>query len=325
MIPKTTGNDDSPRSGIETSGTARMRLRIVVLTFLMAVIFYGCATTPPPPPASSPATPPVPKIALVLGGGAARGFAHVGVIRALEQEKIPVDMIVGTSVGSLIGAIYADTRSSFDLEVIAFKLEKDDLFDFSIFSSTTGPVKGDRLEKFVQTRIRKKNIEELSIPFSAVATNLVTGEMVVLDKGPVGQAVRASSSIPGVFTPVIYQGMTLVDGGVVDNVPVDVARSKGADIVIAVNIGKNVVNKDVSNILDITLQAVNIMSYEISKFKAQGADVLIEPDVGGVAMMDFTLKEYCIRAGIEAAQKMMPELKKKIELWVAQQQAVTNQ
>ena len=303
-----------------------MKSRIIVAACFMAVIFHGCATAPPPPPpAPALAPPPVPKIALVLGGGAARGFAHVGVIRALEQEKIPVDMIVGTSVGSLIGAIYADTRSSFELEVIAFKLGKDDLFDFSIFSSATGPVKGDRLENFVQAKVRKKNIEQLSIPFSAVATNLLTGERVVLDKGPVGRAVRASSSIPGIFTPVSYRGMTLVDGGVVDNVPVDVAREKGADIVIAVNIGKDVVNKDVSNILDITLQAVNIMAYEISKFKAQGADVLIEPDVGGVATMDFTRKEYCMRAGIEAAQRMMPELKKKIALWVAQQQAVTNQ
>ena len=204
------------------------------------LVASGCAAKQVVAPTAPIPPPPVPKIALVLGGGAARGFAHVGVIRALEQEKIPIDLVVGTSVGSLIGSIYADTRSSFDLELIAFKLEKDDIFDFSVFSSTTGPVKGERLEKFVQSKVRKANIEELSLPFSAVATNLNTGERVVLDRGAVGRAVRASSSIPGVFTPVVYQNMTLVDGGVVDNVPVDVARAKGADIVIAVNIGKNV-------------------------------------------------------------------------------------
>ena len=204
------------------------------------------------------------------------------------------------------------------MEVIAFKLEKDDLFDFSVFSSTTGPVKGERLEKFVQSKVRKQNIEDLSLPFVAVATNLVTGERVILDRGSVARAVRASSSIPGVFTPVFYQNMTLVDGGVVDNVPVDVARLKGADIVIAVNIGKNVVNKEVSNIVDITLQSVNVMSYEISKFKAQGADILIEPNVGDVNMMDFDRKEYCMRAGIEATQKLIPDLRRKIELWVRQ-------
>jgi len=299
-----------------------MRYGKIVILYLALLFISGCATAHPPVPVLPAAPPPVPKIALVLGGGAARGFAHVGVIRVLEQEKIPIDMVMGTSVGSLIGAIYADTRSSFDLEVIAFKLEKDDIFDFSVFSSTTGPVKGDRLEKFVQSKVKKTNIEELPIPFAAVATNLITGERVILDQGPVGRAVRASSSIPGVFTPVFYQNMTLVDGGVVDNVPVDVARAKGADIVIAVNIGKNVVDKNVNNILDITLQAINIMSYEISKFKVQGADILIEPNVGEVGMMDFTQKEVCMRAGIEAAQKAMPELRKKIEAWVAQKQLI---
>ncbi|MBI1824280.1 MAG: patatin-like phospholipase family protein [Nitrospirae bacterium] len=296
-----------------------MRFGIYFCPLLIGVFLSGCVTAKKPALIQPELPSPVPKIALVLGGGAARGFAHVGVIRALEQEKIPIDMIVGTSVGSLIGSIYADTRSSFELEVIAFKLEKDDLFDFSVFSSTTGPVKGERLEKFVQNKVKKQNIEDLSIPFTAVATNLATGERIMLDRGSVGRAVRASSSIPGVFTPVIYQNMTLVDGGVVDNVAVDVARAKGADIVIAVNIGKNVINKDVTNILDITLQAVNIMSYEISKFKVLGADILIEPGVGEVGMMDFSRKEFCMRAGIDATEKMIPELRKKIEEWVVQQ------
>lgn len=293
-----------------------------ILFYLTVMIIFGCAT---PRPSSTVSSVPIqfPKIALVLGGGAARGFAHVGVIRVLEQEKIPIDMIIGTSVGSLIGSIYADTRSSFDLEVIAFKLEKDDIFDFSVFSSSTGPVKGERLEKFVESKVKKQNIEELSVPFVAVATNLVNGERVILDKGPVGRAVRASSSIPGVFTPVSYQNMVLVDGGVVDNVAVDVARLKGADIIIAVNIGKNVVNKDITNIVDITLQAVNVMSYEISKFKAQGADILIEPNVGDVGMMDFDHKEYCMRAGIQATQKLIPDLRSKIALWMNQKQQAT--
>lgn len=280
-------------------------------------IFYGltgCVTSPTSVPAGAS---PVPKIALVLGGGAAKGFAHIGVIRTLEQEKIPIDMVVGTSVGSLIGAIYADTRSSFELEAIAFKLEKDDIFDFSVFSSTWGPVKGDQLEKFVRAKIKKVNIEDLKIPFAAVATNLYTGERVVLDKGPVAFAVRASSSIPGVFTPAQSPGGLLVDGGVVDNVPVDVAREKGADLVIAVNIGKPSVNKNISNILDVTLQSVNIMFNEISKFKIQGADIVIEPDVSNLGMMDFSSKEASMRAGIEATRKMIPDIKSKIEAWAA--------
>jgi len=258
---------------------------------------------------------PMPKVALVLGGGAARGFAHVGVIRVLEQEKIPIDLIVGTSVGSLIGALYADKGNSFDLELIAFKLQKEDIFDFSVFASTTGPVKGDRLEQFVKEKLSREKIEDLPIPFAAVSTNLNTGEGVVLTRGSIAKAVRASSSIPGVFTPVQYFGMTLVDGGVVDNVPVDVARSMGADLVIAVNIGKDVVNNNTPNIIDITLQAVNIMSNEISEFKMKGADVLIEPNVGSVTMMDFSMKESLMRAGIDAAHKAVPEIQDKIYEW----------
>ncbi len=261
---------------------------------------------------------PEPKIALVLGGGAARGFAHVGVIRVLEQEKIPIDLIVGTSVGSLIGAIYADRQSSFDLELIAFKIQKDDIFDFSVFASNTGPVKGERLEKFVQEKVTHVNIEDLPIPYAAVATNLYTGRQVILDQGPVARAVRASSSIPGVFTPATHRNQTLVDGGVINNVPVDVAREKGADLVIAVNIGKNVVNWNATNIVEITLQAVNIMANEISGFKMRDADVLIEPNVGTVGMMDFTQKEYCIRAGIDAAKGALPEIEKKIREWKSQ-------
>jgi len=266
----------------------------------------------------------MPKVALVLGGGAARGFAHVGVIRVLEQEKIPIHLIVGTSVGSLIGALYADKGNSFDLEVIAFKLEKEDLFDFSVLASTIGPVKGDRLEQFVKEKVSREKIEDLPVPFAAVATNLNTGQPVVLTRGSIAKAVRASSSIPGVFTPVQYFDMTLVDGGVVDNVPVDVARTMGADLVIAVNIGKDVVNKNTANIIDITLQAVNIMANEISAIKMRDADILIEPDVGSVKMMDFSMKESLMRAGIEAAQNAIPEIQEKIRDWQARRQPAPN-
>lgn len=281
----------------------------------MPLISAGCLSFP----LSHPKDPvsPTPKIGLVLGGGAARGFAHVGVIRILEQEKIPIDLIVGTSVGSLIGALYADKGSSFDLELIAFKIEKEDIFDYSVFTSTTGPVRGERLEKFIREKVSFENIEDLPIPFAAVATNLNTGEPVVLDRGPVGLAVRASSSIPGVFIPVQMGSQTLVDGGVVNNVPVEVARSMGADLVIAVNIGKDVVNWNTDNIVEITLQAVNIMSNEISAFKMQDADVLIEPTVGSVRMMDFSKKEFTIRAGMAAGREAVPEIRRLISEWEA--------
>lgn len=285
--------------------------RLIIL--FLAVSVTSCASTQGPPAADLPK----PKIALVLGGGAARGFAHVGVIRVLEQEKIPIDMIVGTSVGSLIGAIYAANQNSFELEWTAFMLEKDHLFDFTVLSAFTsmGPVKGDKLEEFVRSKVPVPNIENLKLPFAAVATDLNRGSRVVLDRGPVAKAVHASSAIPGVFNPVDYQGRLLVDGGVMDNIPISVARERGADIVIAVDISENVVNFNITNMVDVVLQSVNIVFNENVGFKKKEADILITPAVGSVAMLDFTQKKRCMQAGIEAAQRAMPEIRKKIEEW----------
>jgi NTE family protein len=277
------------------------------------VLLSSCASTPPDPDAGTPQ----PKIALVLGGGAARGFAHIGVIRALEQEKIPIDMIVGTSVGSLIGAIYASDQNSFELEWTAFTLEKDHLFDFGVLGAFTGmgPVRGDRLEEFVRTKVPVTNIEDLKVRYAAVATDLNRGTRVVLDRGPVARAVRASSAIPGVFSPVEHQGKLLVDGGVVDNIPIAVAREKGADIVIAVDISENVTNYNVTNVVDVVLQSVNIMFSQNVGYKKKEADILISPAVGNVAMLDFSAKKRCMQAGIDAARKAMPELRSRIESW----------
>ena len=288
----------------------------IALFLCMALALASCKTTEGP--GGIPGSDlPRPKVALVLGGGAARGFAHIGVIRALEQEKIPIDMVVGTSVGSLIGAIYAADRNSFELEWTAFTLEKDTLFDYGIMNAFTGMgiAKGDKLEEFVKSKITIANIEGLKIPYAAVATDLNRGERVVLDKGSVAKAVRASSAIPGVFQPVSHQGKNLVDGGVMDNIPVSVARERGADIVIAVDISENVVNFNITNLLDVMMQSITIMGAENAKTRRKDADVLIAPAVGNVGMLDFTQKKRCMLAGIEATQKAMPEIKAKIEEW----------
>ncbi len=287
-------------------------IKLLLALFLITVIF-SCAPTQ----GTLRADMPRPRIALVLGGGAARGFAHVGVIRALEQEKIPIDIIVGTSVGSLIGAIYASDINSFELEWTAFALEKDDVFDYGIMSAFTGMglAKGDKLEEFVKKKITVANIEDLKLQFAAVATDLNRGKRVVLDRGSVARAVRASSAIPGVFNPVDHQGKLLVDGGVMDNIPISVAREKGADIVIAVDISENVTNFNLTNLVDVMLQSVNIMFSENVGYKKKDADVLITPAVGNVGMLDFTQKKRCMQAGIEAAQKALPEIRKKIEEW----------
>jgi NTE family protein len=260
-------------------------------------------------------------VALVLGGGSARGFAHIGVIRALEQEKIPIDLVVGTSVGSLIGAIYAHDRNSFELEWTAFALEKDEIFDYGLLNAFTGmgAAKGEKLEAFIKGKVPTENIEDLKIPFVAVATDLNRGTKVVLDTGSVGRAVRASSAIPGVFQPVAHQGKLLVDGGLIDNVPVSVARDKGADIVIAVDIGKQVSNFNIVDIIDVMLQSITIMNAENARFRKREADVLIEPKIGDVGMLDFTQKKRCMQAGIEATQKMIPEIKAAIGAWERKQ------
>jgi len=284
----------------------------------MTFVLAACKTTGDSALPLNLDDPNRPKIALVLGGGAARGFAHVGVIRALEQERIPIDLIVGTSVGSLIGAVYAYDLNSFELEWTAFKLEKEHLFDYALLSAVMGMgmVKGDKLEEFVKAKVPIKNIEDLKLPFAAVATDLNRGTRVVLDRGPVARAVRASSAIPGVFEPVKHQGRLLVDGGVIDNIPVSVAREKKADIVIAVDIGENVRNFKISNLVDVMLQSVNIMFNENVGFKKKEADILIRPSVGSVAMLDFSKKKEAMRAGIDATRAAMPEIKKAIQDWM---------
>jgi NTE family protein len=300
------------------------------LLALCLAALAGCATTSPPPlktmehpplvvEQKPPVAVPEPKIALVLGGGAARGFAHIGVIRILEQERIPIAQVVGTSVGSLIGALYASDRDSFGLEWTAFQLEQDDLFDFRLTNAVMGMgyAKGEKLEAFVKAHVKQENLEQLLVPFAAVATDLNWGERVVLDRGSVAKAVRASSAIPGIFEPVLHQGKLLVDGGVVDNIPIEVARARGADLVVAVDIGEKVGNTNIKGVVDVILQSTNIMFAVNTSFRRQGADVLVTPNVDGVGMLDFSQKKRCMQAGIQAARDAMPKLRAAIEAWKA--------
>jgi NTE family protein len=288
---------------------------------LLALALAACRTAAPPapppaPPAAGPGVPE-PKVGLVLAGGAARGFAHIGVIRVLEQERIPVDLVVGTSVGSLIGAIYAGERNSFELEWTAFQLKQEDIFDFGIVSAVMGMglARGELLEAFVRSKVKQERIEDLKVPFAAVATDLNWGGRIVIDKGSIARAVHASSAIPGVFEPVKHEGKLLVDGGVVDNIPIDVARAKGADLVIAVDISEDVGNVNIKNMLDVMVQATNIMFAVNVAARRGAADVLVQPKVGGVGMLDFGQKKACMDAGIEAARAAVPQIRAAIAAW----------
>lgn len=276
---------------------------VVRAALLVAAVALGIGCT-------QHATPTKPKrIALVLGGGGARGFAHVGVLRVLAQERIPIDLVVGTSAGSLIGALYADRGNVARLERLCENITREDVFDFSLIGITRGPLAGEALERLVERQMHAKSFSTLRVPFVAVATDLATGAEVELDDGPVSQAVRASSAIPGVFRPVVLGEQALVDGGVVSPIPVDVARRRGADIVIAVDISQALPPETEKNAYAVALRSFSILSREIGRQQLKGADVVISPDVGDLSPFDFNHKEPLVAAGVQAATAAMPAIR----------------
>jgi NTE family protein len=297
-----------------------IRVPNAALAVALALSLAACRTAAP---ARIPDVPPAPvdahapRVGLVLGGGGARGFAHVGVIRVLEDAGVPVELIVGTSVGSLVGAFYADDTNSYALEAIARGLDRDDLFDFGLRPALfgTGLASGRRLERFVRDHLRVDRIEALRIPYAAVATDLDSGETVVLRSGDVARAVRASSAIPGVFEPVLVDGRLLVDGAVARNLPVEVARAMGADVVIAVDVTAFGGEGNPKNFVEVILRAVNIVVHAEVEQARRDADVLVAPDVRHVGFIDFDRKNEAIAAGVEAARAALPEIRAAVEGW----------
>jgi len=273
--------------------------------FLLLLSLAACAarevkTTPPEPPRKAP------KVALVLGAGAAKGFAHVGVIKVLEANRIPVHMVVGTSVGSFVGSLYAYGYPAYDLQKLAMGLEKGEIADLTV--PDNGFVKGEKLEAYVNHMVRGTPMEGLRIPFYAVATDIGSGQEMVFGKGNTGAAVRASCSVPGIFRPVRIGDRTYVDGGVVSPVAVDAARRMGADVVIAVNISGEVDGTVPEGTLDTIFQSINIMYSKIAAAQLSRADVVIRPRVGHIASGDFTKRHEAILEGEKAAQAALPEI-----------------
>lgn len=258
---------------------------------------------------SKPVIPP--KVALVLGGGAVRGFAHVGVIKVLEAQGIVPDMVVGTSAGSVVGVLYSAGYTGFELQKIAFKLDEDTVGDWII--PDRGFIKGEALQNYINKAVQNKPIEKLRKPFAAVATDLHRGEMVVFRRGNAGQAVRASSSVPGVFQPVAIGGRDYVDGGLTSPVPVNVAREMGADVIIAVDISAKPKYAKIDGFTDILLQTFAIMGQSISRRELADADVVVRPETGGFGAGDFTKKHEAIMEGERAAQALLPMIRQKIQ------------
>jgi NTE family protein len=235
------------------------------------------------------------------------------VLRVLEQERIPVAVVAGTSVGALVGALYADTGRVLDAEFHAVALQEADVFDYALSSVLSGGlIKGDALEEFLRTRLRHQAMEQLALPFAAVAVDLRTGQPMIFTQGPVVSAVHASAAIPGVFVPVTIDGKTYVDGGVVDPVPADAARKLGAEVVIAVAIPPDIPQDTPTNPVVIAYRAVTIMASLIGDLRSHEADVVIRPDVGNAAFDDFSQKKRLIEAGEVAARAALPEIRQAI-------------
>jgi len=256
-----------------------------------------------------------PKVALVLGGGGARGLAHIGVLKVLRREGVPVDMIVGTSVGALVGALAAAGVPTEEIERMGTDVGWAHLTDLS----KSGIVKllvseellsTKKMEEYLRRRFGDKTFADLKIPFACIAADLRTGERIVLREGSVALAARASATMPGVFQPVSYRQRWLVDGGIVDNVPTDVAKVLGADVIICVNVPPDLTNNSSSNVLTTLNQALYIQGQVIADERLALADVLIEPQVKDVNAFELWKSEECMKAGEEAARRALPGLRK---------------
>ena len=256
-----------------------------------------------------------PVIGLALGGGAARGFAHIGVIKVLEANGIKPNIIVGTSAGSVIGSIYASGISASELQQIAIDLDEATITDWTnpFVGKLGGMIKGDALQNKINVLVKNRSIEQMKIPLAIVATDLKTGNPILFQRGDTGQAVRASSSVPGIFMPTNILGKEYVDGGLSSPVPIKFTRTLGADIVIAVNISADPSDQSVSGILGTLLQTTTIMGRSITSWELPLADVVVVPQLPQMKGTDFKSRNAAILAGEIAMQQNISQLKNKIE------------
>lgn len=276
------------------------------IAMLLLVFASSCAREEAVRPPAKPA-----RIAVVLGAGASRGFAHIGVLKVLEANRVPVHMIVGTSAGSFVGGLSAYGLTAFEIQKIALSLEKGDIVD--LMFPDNGFIGGEKLEEFVNTTVKNTPIEKFRLPFYAIAANIQTGQEAVFLKGNAGKAVRASCSVPGVFRPVTIADSMYVDGGTVSPIAVDAAKRYGADIVIAVDISADRDTRLPEGTIDTILQAVNIMHAKLSIKQLGSADVVIRPKVGYIGASDFEKRHEAILEGERAATEVLPEIQKIIE------------
>jgi NTE family protein len=286
----------------------------LVAVSLLALV--GCSTTPPPVSPSA-TTPQViiepqrrpPRLGLALGGGAARGFAHVGVIQVLERNGIRPDLVVGTSAGSLVAALYASGMDGAALERAALSMDEATLTDWMLPLLSRGMLRGEALARYVRRAVGGRLLQDMSPPLGVLATDLASGQGVLFRRGDAAQAVRASSAVPGVFAPVAIAGREYVDGGLVAPVPVSQARAMGAEVVLAVDISADPQGNDASGMLGLLLQTTAIMGQSINRFELANAEVVLRPALSGVGSADFASRQRSIEAGRAAMQAALPRLR----------------
>ena len=304
-----------------------LSLRHLIAALISAsLLLSACKSTQPVVAQDIPGQPAQPKqprkikIGLALGGGAARGFAHIGVIKALEAQGIYPDIVVGTSAGSLVGAMYAAGNNGFALHKLALDMDEAAISDWSVpfFAKASGVLKGEALQNYVNRTVNNLPLEKMKIPFGAVATDLHSGLPVLFQRGNTGMAVRASSAVPGIFQPVTIGDHTYVDGGLTAPVPVSFARQMGADFVIAVNISAQPDAQAANSSLEVLLQTFAIMGHSINRYELKSADIVIQPSLGAMKGNDFTSRNLAVLAGEQVASGMMAEIKRKIEVMQTQ-------
>ncbi len=300
------------------------RLATVLLT---AAVMAACGTVTPVPqaPVKEPGSPtakasesPLPlerrqaRIGLALGGGAARGFAHVGVIQVLEEAGLRPNLVVGTSAGSLVAALYASGKSPQELRRVAETMEEAEITDWMMPILNRGALRGEALARYVNTQVGGKHIEQMKIPLGIVATDLRSGNAVTFRLGNTGSAVRASSAVPAVFQPVRIGEREYVDGGLVAPVPVHQAREMGANFVIAVDISSDPEGNPSGDTFQILLQTFTIMGKSINSLALKDAEFVVRPPLTGFKSADFTVRRRSIEAGRSAMLAQLPQLRARI-------------
>lgn len=254
-----------------------------------------------------------PKIALALGSGGARGFAHVGVLKVLEEEGIPIHMIAGSSIGALAGSVYGVGKDIDRMYRLARYFRRKYYLDFQI--NKMGFILGERVKELISLICYQKNIEDLDIPLAIVATDLLTGEKVIFTSGELASAVRASISIPGIFVPERVDDKLLVDGGLIDRIPVSVARDMGADIVIGVDVSAIKKHPQIHTVYDVIWQSIDILQYEAMQNRENISDIMLKPNVLEYDSKSFTQIEQIMYVGEEETRKNIQSIKQCITSW----------